>query len=52
MIRLELLAFGRCLRLRLSWSWRWWVACCAGTLVVEAGPLSLSLSTRRQWGWK
>jgi len=47
MIRLELLAFGRVFRLTLAPRWRWWAACCAGTLVVEAGPLSLQVVTRR-----
>ena len=39
MIILELYAFGRILRVRLSPSWRWWAACCGGTVLIETGPM-------------
>ena len=49
MIILELYAFGRILRVRLSPAWRWWAACCGGTVLIEAGPLALSWTRNRVW---
>ena len=49
MIRLELYACGRILRVRLSPAWRWWAACCGGTVLIEAGPLALSWTRNRVW---
>lgn len=47
MIRLELSAFGRFLRLSLGWQWSWWWAFACGCLVLDAGPLSVRVYGRR-----
>lgn len=49
MIRLELLLAGRLLRVSCGPWWRWGWLCCAGTLLLDAGPVAVVAVTRRVW---
>ena len=49
MIRLELLLAGRILRVSCGPWWRWGGCVCAGTLLLDCGPVALVCYTRKMW---
>ena len=50
MMKVEVWAWGRILRVRVAWEWRRpWAACCRGVCLVEGGPVAVSVAWRRVW---